>query len=249
MASRNASFHERGIGGVLLAPLKLAAAIVLTLLGLLLAAWVVDAVMVRHVWPEGLVRLEAVLAGDLERAGQLASWCEACAGLPGRVARLLYGLLFEVTGLHEMGSPVRRWCSACRCPDTIVRRTYVEHFEAIRVAMVGTQLFGVRLAMLVTALPLLSLLYAVALADGLVQRAIRRASGGRESASLYHRAKHLQVVCLRFGRGCHAAVAWAGRSCLAVGSDRRFRGRAGAGAVEVLQEAHIDDRPRRHIRV
>jgi hypothetical protein len=48
-------------------------------------------------------------------------------------------------------------------------------------------------------LPLLSVLYAVALADGLVQRAIRRASGGRESASLYHRAKHLQVVALAAG--------------------------------------------------
>ena len=204
--------------------------------------------MVRHVWPEGLGRLEAVLAGDMERAGQLARWCEACAGLPGRAARLLYALLFEATGLHEMGA---RFADGAplSVPDMIVRRTYVEHFEAIRVAMVGTQLFGVRLAMLVTASPLLALLYAVALADGLAQRAIRRASGGRESASLYHGAKHLQVVCLRIGRGGHAAVAWAGGSCRAAGSDPRSRGRAGAGAVDVLQEAHVDDRPRRHTRV
>jgi integrating conjugative element membrane protein (TIGR03747 family) len=183
---------------VLVAPVKLAAAVVLTLLGLLLVTWIVDAVMVHHVWPEGLVRLEAVLGGDLERARQLASWCEACAGLPGRTARIRYALLFELTGLHEMGI---RFADRAELsvPDTIVRSTYIEHFEAIRVAMVGTKLFGVRLAMLVTALPLLSLLYAVALADGLVQRAIRRASGGRESASLYHRAKHLQVVALAFG--------------------------------------------------
>jgi len=163
--------------------------------------------MVRHVWSEGLVRLEAVLAGDLEGVGQLASWCEACAELPGRMVRLLYGLVFEVTGLHEMaarfadGAPLS-------VPDTIVRRTYVERFEAIRVAMVGTQLFGVRLAMLVMVLPLLSLLYGVALADGLVQRAIRRASGGRESASLYHRAKHLQVVAL--ASGVAVTLVWPG---------------------------------------
>jgi hypothetical protein len=207
LASRNASFHERGIGGVLLAPVKVGAAIVLTLLGLMLAAWVVDAVMVRHVWPEGLVRLDAVLAGDLERAGQLAIWCETCAGLPGRLARFLYALLFEVTSLHEMGA---RFADGAplSVPDTIVRRTYVEHFEAIRVAMVGTQLFGVRLAMLVTVLPLLSLHYGVALADGLAQRAIRRTSGGRESASLYHRAKHLQVVAL--ASGVAATLVWPG---------------------------------------
>jgi hypothetical protein len=107
---------------VLLAPLKLAAAIVLTLLGLLLAAWVVDAVMVCHVWPEGLERLEGVLAGDLERAGQLARWCEACAGLPARTARLFYGLLFEVTSLHEIGARFADG-AALSVPDTIVRRT------------------------------------------------------------------------------------------------------------------------------
>jgi integrating conjugative element membrane protein (TIGR03747 family) len=207
LGSRNASFHERGIGGVLLAPVKFAAAIVLTLLGLLLVAWVVDAVMVRHVWPEGLVRLEAVLACDLERAGQVAGQCETWAGLPGRAASLLYGLVFEVTGLHEIGA---RFADGAplSVPDTIVRRTYVEHFGAIRIAMVGTQLFGVRLAMLVTALPLVWLLYAVALVDGLTQRAIRRASGGRESASLYHRAKHLQVVV--FALGVAATLVWPG---------------------------------------
>ncbi len=43
---------------------------------------------------------------------------------------------------------------------------------------------------------LLGLVYLVATADGLTQRAIRRAAGGRESASLYHRAKHLQLALL-----------------------------------------------------
>jgi hypothetical protein len=51
----------------------------------------------------------------------------------------------------------------------------------------------------VTALPLRSILCAVALADGLAQRAIRRVSGGRESAGLYHRAKHFEVVVFASG--------------------------------------------------
>jgi len=60
--------------------------------------------------------------------------------------------------------------------------------------MIGTQLLGVRLATLAFTAPLLALVYVVAATDGLTQRAIRRACGGRESASLYHRAKHSQVV-------------------------------------------------------
>ena len=86
--------------------------------------------------------------------------------------------------------------STLSIPDTIVRNAYVANFEAIRVAMMVTQLFGVRLGNLAMALPLFAVTYCVASVDGLTARAIRRARGGRESASLYHRAKHLQVIVL-----------------------------------------------------
>jgi integrating conjugative element membrane protein (TIGR03747 family) len=53
----------------------------------------------------------------------------------------------------------------------------------------GTYIFAVRTAMYVAALPLLLLGSAVGAVDGLVARANRKACAGRESASLYHRAK------------------------------------------------------------
>ena len=65
---------------------------------------------------------------------------------------------------------------------------------------------GVRVAILARFAPLLLLLYAVGAADGLAQRAIRRACGGRESASLYHRAKYLQLAVL--GLGGVALLMW-----------------------------------------
>jgi integrating conjugative element membrane protein (TIGR03747 family) len=80
-----------------------------------------------------------------------------------------------------------------------VRNSYLANIDAIEVAMIGTQLLGVRLATLGMMVPLLVLVYLIAAADGLTQRAIRRACGGRESASLYHRAKHLQVMLLAMG--------------------------------------------------
>jgi hypothetical protein len=90
-----------------------------------------------------------------------------------------------------MGTSFAR-ASPLSIPDTMVRNAYVAKFEAIKVAMIGTQLFGVRLGSLATVLPTLALAYCVASVDGLVARAIRRARGGR----VYHRAKHLQVVVL-----------------------------------------------------
>ncbi|MCZ4314635.1 DUF4400 domain-containing protein [Comamonadaceae bacterium G21597-S1] len=55
-------------------------------------------------------------------------------------------------------------------------------------------------------LPLLALLHVVGAMDGLTDRAIRRSCGGRESASLYHRAKYFQLVVL--GLGALVLLAW-----------------------------------------
>jgi hypothetical protein len=74
--------------------------------------------------------------------------------------------------------------------------------------MRGTQLLGVRAAILTRYLPMLALLYLVGAVDGLGQRAIRRACGGRESASVYHRAKYLQVVIVALGTGLLLVWPW-----------------------------------------
>lgn len=193
MASRNASFHEGGFAGALLAPLKLVFALTMAFIGILVVAWIVDWIFVFKVWPDGIDRLKGILAEDLARASELAAWQGGVPGAVTKTANFLYGLIFQVTGIHDMGMRFADG-AALSIPDTIVRNTYLVNIEAIEVAMIGTQLFGVRLATLVQAMPLVMLIYLVAGADGLTQRAIRRASGGRESASLYHRAKRLQIV-------------------------------------------------------
>ena len=195
MGSRNSSFHERGISGILLAPVKWLSISVLLLLGLMLAAWVIDWAFAFKVWPEGLDRLQGILAEDLARLNRLNCWCDDLMRFAAGTANLFYSLLFRVTGIHDMGTSFGRG-AVLSIPDTIMRNTYVDHYEMMRVAMVGTQLFGVRFATLLMGAPLLAMVYGVSLADGLTQRAIRRACGGRESANLYHRAKHLKVVLL-----------------------------------------------------
>lgn len=195
MASRNASFHEGGFAGILFAPLKLVFALTMAFVGILVVAWIVDWIFVFKVWPDGIDRLKGILAEDLARASELAA-CQG--GVPGavtEVANFLYGLVFRVSGIHDMGMRFAEG-AALSIPDTIVRNIYLVNIEAIEVAMTGTQLLGVRLATLALLAPILVLIYIVAGADGLTQRAIRRASGGRESASLYHRAKHLQVMLM-----------------------------------------------------
>jgi integrating conjugative element membrane protein (TIGR03747 family) len=195
LASRNASFHEGVVAGALLAPLKLAFVLLLGLVGIVVVAWIVDWTFVFKVWPEGVGRLKGILAADLARTLELADWQGGVPSIVTGTANFLYGLVFGVTGIHDMGIRFAQG-TALSIPDTIVRNSYLANIDAIEVAMIGTQLLGVRLATLAMMSPLVVLVYLVAAADGLTQRAIRRACGGRESASLYHRAKHLQVMLL-----------------------------------------------------
>ena len=62
---------------------------------------------------------------------------------------------------------------------------------------------GVRLCLVLMLAPVFALAYSVAFADGWVQRAIRQASGGWESASPYYRAK-------RVGYGVAATLVFGG---------------------------------------
>lgn len=179
----------------------------LLLLAVLLIASCVDWVFVFKVWPDGIDRLRGLLADSLADGVVFAAQQGAATGAITGPANGLYALVFKTTGIHDMGMQFAD-ASALSIPDTIVRRTYLEHREAIETAMVGTQLLGVRFATLLRFVPLLLLLYVVGAADGLTQRAIRRSCGGRESASLYHRAKYLQVAVV--GLGGVGVLAWPG---------------------------------------
>jgi integrating conjugative element membrane protein (TIGR03747 family) len=217
VASRNAAFHDGAFAGVLLSPLKLVFSLALGLAALLLCAWIVDWVFVFKVWPQGIERLRELLAHDLEHGIALAAQQGGQAGAIAAPASALYSIVFEATGIHDMGTQFANG-SALSIPDTIMRRSYVSRWESIEAAMVSTQLLGVRAAILARFAPLLLLLYVVGAADGVTQRAIRRACGGRESASVYHRAKYLQLAVL--GLGGLALLMWPGpvqwEQCVAV---------------------------------
>lgn len=66
-------------------------------------------------------------------------------------------------------------------------------------ALLGAKLVVVRVYLLLRWFPLFFVVGFVGLVDGLAQRAIRRASAGRESALIYHNAKPLVMLSLLLG--------------------------------------------------
>ena len=207
VGSKNAAFHEGVLASLLLSPLKLVFSLTLGLVVLLLCVWIIDWLFVFKFWPQGIERLRELLDHDLASGITLSAQQGGSASAITAPANALYAIVFEATGIHDMGTQFADG-AALSIPDTIVRRGYVSHREEIETAMLGTQLLGVRVAILARFAPLLLLLYAVGAADGLAQRAIRRACGGRDSASLYHRDKYLQLAVL--GLGGLALLMWPG---------------------------------------
>ena len=111
-----------------------------------------------------------------------------------KVADGTYHYLFEVTRVVAF----IRWVSPpARVEESGLRPTlhgfYRPIAEFVIAAMQITQVFSVRLAILVLATPVFLLFSLLALVDGLVRRDLRRWGGGRESSFVYHYAKKAAI--------------------------------------------------------
>lgn len=198
MASRTTSLYDGMLARVLLGPLKIGFALVLLPAGLLLTAWTVDWVCIEYVWPGRIEGLRELLSEEMEAGTNLATRQGGSAASVSAPADWLHALVFETTGLQEMGGRFAG-AGALSIPDSVVRSAWIARHEMVETAMLSTQLLGLRTGILVDILPLVALLYAVGAAEGMRKRAIRRVRMARESASLYHRAKIGQVVVLALG--------------------------------------------------
>jgi len=185
VASSAATFRG-GYSGALLAPFRYLAYLMLLLAGLLLAAWVIDAFLVFKIWPEGMQLLEAAIVTTAAAVdGSFGiSLFRAQAVVWGKG---LYHALFVASAIEQIITADPQQLTPF---DQTVQRFFVSMLPALQVAMLATKLYGLRMALWLSAILPMALGYAVGMIDGLVERSIRRYSGGRESATLYHRAKY-----------------------------------------------------------
>jgi integrating conjugative element membrane protein (TIGR03747 family) len=113
------------------------------------------------------------------------------------IADRTYYVLFELTRITDFidwiaQAPASRESSPRQRLHALLRTTA----EYLLVAIQVTQVFSVRLAILVLAMPIFVMFCLVAVVDGLVQRDLRRWGGGRESSFVYHWAKRAALPLL-----------------------------------------------------
>lgn len=145
-------------------------------------------------WPdEGLAHSREMLARELaylDRDFQQSLVTADPARFAGALADGTYHWLFERTRLVD---GIRWLARAPTGAESGLRASLHTAWTTVApfvlAVMQVTQVFAVRLAVLVLAMPVFVLLSLVALVDGLVQRDLRRWGGGRESSFVYHYAK------------------------------------------------------------
>lgn len=195
MASRNATFDLEASEALLL-PFRRMILAFLILCGFMLFAWMVGWLYVFKLHPDdGIPRLEQTLTRELARVDELHSKYLPLRSIAVNTANVVYSAIYGTSGITEMGERFQRGEYASES-DVRAGRLYAEYYPWLKASMISAQLLGLRLGMLACVLPAPLLFYFVAFSDGIVERAIRRDCGGRESANIYHRAKYLQLVAL-----------------------------------------------------
>ena len=106
-----------------------------------------------------------------------------------------YQVTFIATGMKSaviwMATPTPATARRTGGVRKTLHDVYLLAESYILAVMTVIQVFAVRLAVLILAIPAFVLLALLGLIDGLVQRDIRRWSGGRESSFVYHWAKKI----------------------------------------------------------
>ena len=190
---------------VFLWPLRLVFYAWLTLALMALAAMGMEVLLAKQVWGEAVAQAQVseTLRQDIALTHSLRPTAPL-TGLARTCAKAVYGFFFQLI-------PIERWMTNAALlpahPDVtyqggdLVARNHLVYplQDEIYLAMIRAQIFGVRLAILIGAAPLFLLVWTLGLVDGLTQRHIRRACAGRESSSMYHRAKFFQLAGLALG--------------------------------------------------
>ena len=146
---------------------------------------IVDLFCVFVLWsPNGTGQLRSVLHQEVKLLGLPQSDINFLVG----ITHTFHDAVFVSTGIDGL----MRHAASLPATDES-QPTAVDFAETIRpvieTAMVGLQLFALRIGVLILTLPFLALVTVAAIADGFVGWFLRRTGGERESGFIYHRAK------------------------------------------------------------
>ena len=180
MSGSSATF-QHGLRQAISAPFHVAMFIGVGILVIVMGRMIID-LFITGSDPASLSAAQTALRHEIIMSEHLPDVGGRAAERALRWAVTAYDWMYKKTGIDQ----------------TLIAPNISELEQAFRrgmdTALAQPHWLAVRAAMIQTMLPTLALAYFVAIFDGLVARWIRRVSGGRESSTIYHRAKYLHAV-------------------------------------------------------
>lgn len=145
---------------------------------------VIDIFCVFVLWsPNGVEHLQAVL----QQEAALLNLSPEHMGFLVEITHRFYNAVFVSTGID---GAMRSAYLAPPSEQTKNMREFYDTFRPlIETAMLGLQLYALRLGVLLLSLPFQVVITVAAMMDGILGWYLRRTSGDRESGFIYHRAK------------------------------------------------------------
>ena len=192
MTSSQYQFHELQIIHVFLWPLKVLWRAIYLYSLLCLFCVIAFLVGAAYLWSDGVATAEHIYRQTIDFSVGHASDL-SMATLAGKSSELSYWLFFGLTHLHDITTNLENQILGAGVEQTIAQAILRPWLGELKVAALGVKMFGARIGTLVAGWPIVLLGYLCGIADGLVDRYIRSACAGRESSSLYHRAKYAQL--------------------------------------------------------
>jgi len=163
-----------------------------------------ECVLVGWLWPQdGPKRSQTMLEAELgylqhDFRGSLL--VDDPASFATQIARNLRRQLFQQTGIEAAVAQADQLSHQADEGQfkNMIRQMIAGTRSYLQAALIATEVYAIRVAVLILALPIFALLGLVALVEGLVERDLRRFGGGRERGQVYHLAKRGIVPALSF---------------------------------------------------
>jgi hypothetical protein len=201
MAGDGASI-DIGITKAITAPFKILSFFAIGFFVILVGRMAIDMWILADGSQDALEPPTAVIARELERAASAPDFIGSTHGRAVAWADFITEWFYRKPGLlKDAGGDAAP-------AERAVRRGIRAMDFAVGRALTGSQVIAIRAAVVVAYLPWMGFLYLLAILDGLVERARRKYGGGRESSTIYHRAKYFQVTILTVA--CAAFLWWPG---------------------------------------
>ncbi len=201
VASNQQSAYDGNLAHAFLWPIKWLIKGTLFYVGLGLLTMIVALLFAQYYWVSPVEASAVLFQSEVARIDGLGANIESTylSVLANHVMNWTYWLFFKATTIHDAVVAYSTGAKVNELDKLYLGQFIARNGREIYICMNVIQMYGIRIAVLLSTLPLFVLLNLVAFTDGMTERYIRRACSGRESSDINKIGKMSKLMFFALG--------------------------------------------------